>query len=403
MEITRKLLAPIAIQGRDNRVSSVDLAAVLLRLFLFDTHIIQSIWLEDVILLQHSFGVAGLAELFESGALKFLCPTFTFGQTGQARSMLTRDHSQPGLRSLPFFQYQFSELRVQGAEEKLSNTLLTLDSGLRSELQRGRVVIAPEYPKTVFDGFYGDLKSGIIDSAVRIELRRMGIVPVAHRLNVDRTGNDEFAVDNDLSRRYQLPAAEAHRVIEAAMIAIGRMDDRIASMQAHSTLVDLNERDKTLLDAKLGLAAGLAQPKSRENEFSRVISLKGLPVPEYGSTVIDVKTLLKVRESDECRAFRDWLADSSGFSDTEIRERVAGMGARIRQAVHSKTGKAVRFLASNGIGLASGLKSPADGIVVGLAANIAESFIVEKLVPKDSIISFLTEAYPSVLRSPRKR
>lgn len=83
MDISRSLLAPIAIQDRQNRLVSVDLAGLIMRLLLFDTYILQSIWLDDLILLQHSFGAAALAQLFESGALKFHCARFTFGETGQ--------------------------------------------------------------------------------------------------------------------------------------------------------------------------------------------------------------------------------------------------------------------------------------------------------------------------------
>lgn len=402
MLIARRLFAPVAIQDPQNRVVSVNLSALVLRLFLFDTCIIQSIWLEDLILLQHSFGTAGLAQLFESGALGFLCPVFTFGQTGQARPIFTPEHSRQPLPPLPFFQYQFSEVRVQGAEEKLDRTMAGLDSALRAELVKGRVAVPPEYSKTVFDGFYRDLRSELLDSAVRIELRRMGIIPVPHHLHAEQKEDDQFAVDTDLPRRYQLPPAEAHRVIESAMMAVGRTDDRIASTQAYRALTGLSESDKALLDAKLGAVAGLAEPRVREEQFSRVISLKGLPVPEYGSSVVDVKQLLKVRESDECRTFKDWLAASAGFSDKELRERVSGLSYRIRQAVHSRTGKAVRLLVSTGIGAVAGLASPIAGLATGIAQTVADSFILEKLLPKDSVISFLTDGYAPVFKPSRK-
>jgi hypothetical protein len=37
--------------------------------------------------------------------------------------------------------------------------------------------------------------------------------------------------------------------------------------------------------------------------------------------VVDVKTLLKIRESDECRSFKQWLSGSEALSDKELRER----------------------------------------------------------------------------------
>lgn len=115
---------------------------------------------------------------------------------------------------------------------------------------------------------------------------------------------------------------------------------------AYSALTGLSERDQALLDAKLGVTAALIPSSSNEREFSRVIALKGFPVPQFGSSVIDVKTLLRIRESDECRAFKEWLSHAKALSDKELRECVSGFGRRVRQAVHSKgrKGREIRSL-----------------------------------------------------------
>jgi len=394
-DIQRRLFGPIAIQDRENRVVSVDLAAFTTRLLLFDTYILQSIWLQDLILLQHSFGTSGLSELFEAGALKFQCAAFTFGQTGQARSAFKSEEPRP---SLPLFHYQFSVLRVQGEEAKVNQTLAGLDSGLRAELIKGRVLVPADYSKNVFEAFYRDLTSDLLNSAVEIELRRIGIIPVSHHLHVDQREDDEFAIENDLSRRYLLPAIQAHRIIETAMMALGRLDERIASMQAYSALSGLSEKDRALLDAKLGATAGLIVSTSSEQEFSRVATLKGLPVPEFGSSVVDVKTLLKIRDSDECRSFKEWLSGSEALSDKEVRERVSGFARKIRLAVHSRVGKAVRFVVSNGLGIGLGLVTPPVGLVAGVAVAALDSFLLETLIPKDAVISFLSESYPSLFK-----
>jgi len=397
IDIQRRLFGPVAIQDRENRVVSVDLAAFVTRLLLFDTYILQSIWLEDLILLQHSFGTPGLSQLFEAGAVQFQCAGFTFGQTGQARHTFK---SEDPRSALPLFNYQFSVLHVQGEEEKVSQTLAALDSGLRAELIKGRVLLPSDYSKKVFEAFYRDLTSDLLNSAVQIELRRMGIIPVSHHLHVEQREDDEFAVQNDLSRRYLLPDIQAHRIIETAMMALARLDERIASMQAYSALSGLGEKDRALLDAKLGAIAGLSVTTSSEQEFSRVATLKGLPVPEYGSSVVDVKTLLKIRESDECRSFKQWLSGAEALSDKELRERVSGFGRRIRQAVHSRVGKAVRFVVSNGLGIGLGLIAPPVGLVAGVAVATLDTFVLETLIPKDAVISFLSDSYPSLFRPP---
>jgi flagellar biosynthesis regulator FlaF len=108
--------------------------------------------------------------------LKFQTAGFTFGQTGQARQ--TFNATPP---PLPFFSYQFSVVRVQDAEQRVERTIAALDASLRAELVKARVIEPPEYSATVFDVFYRDLKSGLLDEAVRAELRRRTIIPIAHQ------------------------------------------------------------------------------------------------------------------------------------------------------------------------------------------------------------------------------
>jgi hypothetical protein len=301
-----------------------------------------------------------------------------------------------GQQSLPFFNYEFSVIRVQDAEEKLERTLATLDSALREELTKGRLLVPPDYSKSLFETFYSDIRGNLLNSAINIELRRNGIVPVSHYLQVRQTKEDQFAVDNDLRRRYRLPGADAHRIIQSAMMAVGGLNDRIISMQTYSALTGLTETHKALLDSKIRGIVGLISSEVNEAQFSRVASLKGLPVPVYGSTVVDVKALLKIRESDECKSFKAWLSGAEHLPDKELRERVTGLGRRIRQGVHSKVGKAVRLLVSTGLGLLH----PPFGPVAGFTLSAVDSFLLERLLPRDAVVGFLSDAYPSLFKQP---
>jgi hypothetical protein len=169
---------------------------------------------------------------------------------------------------------------------------------------------------------------------------------------------------------------------------------------AYYVLTGFREDDKPLLDSKFGAVASLNGSTRREQALSRVVAIKGLPVPEFGSTTVDVKALLKVRESDECKAFKQWLSGSDALSDKELRERVSGLGRRIRQAIHTKTGKVLRFVFSTGFNVAVGLGLPGPaGIVAGLSVSAVDFFLLERLMPKDAVINFLSEGYPSLFKS----
>jgi hypothetical protein len=351
--------------------------------------IIQSIWLQDVILLQHSCGVNGLAELFEAGALQFECGGLILAQTGQLTP------SPP----LPLFHYQFSRLNVQGAEERIERTLSGLAPNLRDALVKGRVSMSEDYAKIAFGYFYRDLKTELVDFVVRKELRRRGIIPVSHHVHVEAIDEeDRFNVTSDLPHAYRMSPFDAHKLVEAALMTVGRVSQHLTSMYTHLALADLSEYDRDLLQAKLGMIAESVVPVSSEDQFSRVVSLKGLAVPEYGTTVLDVNALLKVRQSDECICFKSWLSGVDRLSDKEVRERFSGFGRRIRESLHSRVGKQLKFLLSSGIGVAVGQLAPVVGAVAGVGLAAIDSFLLERLAPKDSVLSFLNDGYRSVLK-----
>src|SRR6185437_5468955 len=86
--MTNRLLAPVALQGEGNKVFAVDASALVTRLLLFPTYILQSVQLDELPLLIRLFGERGLIRLFEVGALKILFETYTLAQLGQARADL---------------------------------------------------------------------------------------------------------------------------------------------------------------------------------------------------------------------------------------------------------------------------------------------------------------------------
>ena len=129
---------------------------------------------------------------------------------------------------------------------------------------------------------------------------------------------------------------------------------------------------------------------NQERHVERVVNIVDVPVPIMGETIVDAEKLLRVRDSDECRTFRSWLAETDSLSNTEIQKRFGGLSAKMSKAVNTKWGKRMRFAISNGLSLT--------GPVVGLTASVVDSFILERLLPKDAVVSFLSESYPSVFK-----
>lgn len=397
MNVSRRLLAPIAIQDRHNAVTSIDLNAFVTRVLLFDTLVLQSVWLKDVLLLSQVFGANGLSQLFQAGALKLVCESFAVGETGRTRADLNFTDNN---KRLPLGSYSFSVLRVQEQERKIDEAISRLEPSLQEQVSANLLQVNPrKFSKTVFESFYGDLRGNpaVVKSAVEVELRRLGIKPKKLAMSISEVDPEDFRVESNLSSEYGLSQSKAHHVVERSLLAVSGLNQRIAEMMEHSALSGITDADFPLMGGKLGFLAGLVGAQGdAEHRFERVATLTGLPSPTFGSVRVDAQKLLKLRESDECRAFRDWLSQTDALSDMEIQSRVAGLSSKIRAVVNGRIGKAIRFMVSNGLSFAGPL-----GGVASLGASAVDSFLLEKLAPKDSVVSFLSESYPSVF-NPRK-
>jgi hypothetical protein len=398
MNVERRLLAPIAIQGKNNVVTSIDLNAFVTRVLLFDTLLLQTIWLEDVRLLSQAFGAEGIEQLFQANALRLVCESLNVAEIGRARAALNFAENN---KKLPLGSYSFSAIRVQRQEQKIEEGISRLEPSLQAHATANLIQIDPqEFSKTVFESFYADLRrnSTIAKSALEVELRRLGIKPKRLELTISEVDPEDFRVESNLESEYGLSKQVAHDIVGRSLIAIAGLNHRFAEMMLHSALSGITDADIPLMEGKLGFLAGLVSEQvSAEHRFERVVTVAGIPTPIFGSTRVDAGRLLELRESDECRAFRDWLSRTDEMSDKEIKTRVAGLISKLRAMPNSRTGKVVRFIVSNGLSFIP----PHIGIPASLGFSTLDSFVIDRLAPKDNVIGFLSDSYPSVF-TPQK-
>jgi hypothetical protein len=389
---TPRILGPVAIQGEGNRVVSVDLGTFVARILLSEAYVLQSVQPEDLILLTRAFDETGILTLFQTGALKLYYQPLTIGQTGQARADLNfRDNN----KRLPLCSYSFSQVRVVQQEERFEAAYRQLSQNLQDVIKVNRIFVPEEFNSDIFGGFYGDIRRNpsIISAAVRHELTMMGIKPKKLELSVEETAVEDFKVKNNLESKYGLSEQNAHKIIERAILAVADLNVRFVEMKTCDAVSGIAEGDLPVLQAKLGAVASLVQKNESEKQFERIGTLMGLRMPVFGQTKVDAEKLLKIRESDDCRAFRDWLTNASSLSDKEVKDRTRGLNAQISRAINSETGRAIRFLVSAGLSFA-----PHTAGMLGLGASVVDSFIVQKLAPRDAVVAFLSERYPSVFK-----
>jgi|SRR5579872_245901 len=394
MVITDKLLGGIAVQGEGNRVTAIDTPALVTRLLLFQTYIVQSVQLDELPFLVSVLGERGLIHLLETGALKILFESYTIGQLGQARADMRLTGNS---RRLPFGSYSFSPVRLHDQEGITERKLNALSKPLAAAVRGSLIEMPSEFSSKVFEGFYSDVRgnSRVVVNSVRHELRRWGINPKNLKFKINEVEPEDFRADSNLKSEYCLSEENAHRIVERALCAVCDLDLRLVAMSTYSALTGINDADKPLLEGKLEAVADLVDSADHQGRFNRVTKIAGLQTLASADAEVDAEKIIRVRDSEECCAFRDWLRGTDARSDAELRERLVGLNSRIRQAINSRPGKIVRFVMSNGL-------SSIAGPLVGLGIGAVDSFVIDQLARKDAIVSFLSESYPSLFREPKR-
>jgi len=164
-------------------------------------------------------------------------------------------------------------------------------------------------------------------------------------------------------------------------------------MRNYSAVRGVQPAELPLFDKKVRFLTRDLDPNAQTDRFTRVLRIAGLPDLQgaLAKGGVDVPKLVDVVKTQECQAFRDWLRSVDTADDAEIEERVNSVTERLKTAVHSPAGKAVRV----GISTVASLIPPV-GLVAGPTVSMLDPFLLKKLVPLPGPTAFLSRLYPSV-------
>ncbi len=401
MDITGRLLGQAAIV-EDASVVGVDLNAVVRRLILFDTYILKSIRLKEFPFLTSELGFDGMMQLLQSSAFEVECECIATGQTGQAGILDVR--ARKGV--LPALSYSISGIDAGDRKKYIHDCLQPLHqvSGLtQKQVVKLKRAVANKLTRPP-DGFAAKLaKTATADVTTKPHLLRKSVElsarailntdPGAFELSVHAIDSEDFRVETNLPQRLGISVETAHKVVEGGVMGVAGLTQRLLEMEAHCALNGFVDEDLPLVHEHLAILASSVSPQWKEREFSRVLTIAGLPdfIDPGSRKAVNIARLLEIRESDECKEFRLWLHTTRSLSDNDVSERVSSLRSKLGNIIQTPSGRAVRLLAATGIGCL-----PAVGSVAGLAAGTLDAFLLEKWLPKSGIVAFLSSLYPSV-------
>jgi hypothetical protein len=249
----------------------------------------------------------------------------------------------------------------------------------------------------VAPAFEGEVlcNSAMIKSAVRIVLA--GQNPAGNfgdfSFNIQKIGVDRFQVATNLGRVYGLEPEEEHETIRRALLGIAGMYQRLGEMKAHDAIAGFTDEELPLFRDKFKGLADLLGANRSESRFLRVLSVSGLG-DDISNRDIDVGKISKLRTSPEAKEFRGWLSDVDKLSDSEIKDRVASLNAKLGVTVQTTAGKAIRLLVTSLAGLYP---------LLGLTLGVLDHFIWDRFFRRSGVAAFINELYPSIFaeRNPR--
>jgi len=402
VDIRRNLIAPCAVLN-EHTVTDVDAAGLLQRLLLFNTYILQSVRFQEFPILVERLGYDTVIDLLTSGALRVYCDSVTIGQIGQLSPEFL---APPRKRVLPLGSYAFTLLRAHNREQyvrlcfaemhkagRLVN-LLSLKQiiKLKRAILDAEVKYAPGFGDGTLRQLYADLQahSPMINLALSTSLQKLHgllIGPDELTISIHQTGEMDYTIETNLGR-FGLGDRLVHKAVEAAVLGLSGVSQRIEEMKTYSALSGCIESESVLFMDKLWFLSKQGLPDMQQQQFQRVVQIAG--VPEFLPRIdkLNVDRLMQVRESREAKDFRDWLCTLSEATDQEIEERVKSLRAKVASLFGSEEGKMARFVATTGLSFVN----PIAGIISG----VLDTFLINRIVPTSGVWSFIHRLYPSV-------
>ncbi len=306
LELRDRVLAPVAIQDDAGEVVGANLGALVRRLILFEEVILDSYAMRELPALIDALGVQGFRALLESRALRIRADGWVYGEGGST-DILKGGSREP----LPLFQYALVALvpAQDHRKEHISRYLedvrkMPFDKKESQEVRLAIVDALTPFPEAP-SGLAGPaidrdvLNPTLLGAAIEQSLSKIGLrLPTSYDIRVEQPHPDIFAVETNIGEQLRLGDVETDKVIEQALLAIAGLNKRLEEMQSYKALAGFRADEYSLLDQKLHFILDQVDPRKQEKRFDRVVELAGLPDPETAEGSVDVKQLLKVRDSE---------------------------------------------------------------------------------------------------------
>lgn len=238
------------------QMSGVDAEGLLRRVLLFDQYVLSSVRLQELPHLVKNFGFEGTRDLLEANLVQIKCDSLVVAQSGQTTCLDTP--------VLPIYSYRIDLVDSHDRREYISRCLHQLPNP--AALKHNQV---NKLKRTIVDALQplpGNFRSILGPACVR-EIQNTSLVRAAIDLSLERqhsvydvpyslvlhdNGDGTFRAVSDLAAIAKISDFEAHKAIEAGLLAVAALAQSILEMNAYSAVSGFRDDELPLFQHKLG-------------------------------------------------------------------------------------------------------------------------------------------------------
>lgn len=398
-----KIFAPAAKSQNDRVV--LDLNGFVTRLLLFDHYTLDSILMRDLAQMVGVFGVEGLRDLLSTGIISIHSSPLTIGQI--ETKLENEEYGRPVKSNheefLPYNHFDPVHVDISDRRDYIGHGLREINklgfpgkrtAGLKAEILD---------KLTELPNLYGDIvlmhealnlgggvaRTGIINAATE----RSHKIPEALESNLEfqfSVGEDNvISASTNLQSLLGIGEYEEHKILERTVLAIGGFYQRLGLMKGYDSIAWFSDNDSLLFEAEMQRIATDIRSNTQEARMSRVLELRGLPSLTEDS-ILDVNRIMKMRDSSECRDFREWLKTNDAKSDADIHREITSFYTAFANSFGTAQSRVARFALST---VVANTNPP-----LGLVLGIMDQFVVDRVLKRNGPIWFLNNELPKLGR-----
>jgi hypothetical protein len=193
-----------------------------------------------------------------------------------------------------------------------------------------------------------------------------------------------FEIRTNLPEKLDIPAETLHEYLKPRFFDISGCNLSILRTMNAGAICGLPENHADIVARRADWIASVQSQSDARPAFTKILEATNVPTLEP-DTRIDAEALIKLRESDEARVFRDWIHGKPDLTGAEIGDLLGGWRHRLGDIVDRPIGKTLRLIAS--LGVSAGFGDPS-----GLSGAAADTYL-KQLLPTTGPISFIRHEF----------